>query len=164
LADGKPAEFSNIAVENFPSLAGFNSSTKLFMKRSLFTVVSGIALSSFSLSSCDTPTGAGAGYGAAAGAIIGGAATGHVRGAAIGAAAGAATGALIGHSIQEDRARAYGPVPPGGWPLARYTNTPGVFRSPYTGRRYDLSDVPPGGLTRDIDTGQLFRRPYRGYY
>ena len=85
------------------------------------------------------------------------------RGAAIGAAAGAATGALIGHSIQEERARAYGPVPPGGWPLARYTNTPGVFRSPYTGRRYDLSGVPPGGLTRDIDTGQLFRRPYGGY-
>src|SRR5438477_5935358 len=126
--------------------------------------VSGAALLALTLNSCDTPTGAGAGYGAAAGAIIGGAATGRVRGAAIGAAAGAATGALIGHSIQEDRARAYGPVPPGGWPLARYTNTPGVFRSPYTGRRYDLSGVPPGGLTRDIDTGQLFRRPSRGYY
>ncbi|PYL84295.1 MAG: hypothetical protein DMF23_06560, partial [Verrucomicrobia bacterium] len=82
------------------------------MKRNFFTAVSGIALSSFIFSSCDTPTGAGAGYGAAAGAIIGGAATGHARGAAIGAAAGAATGALIGHSIQEERARAYGPVPP----------------------------------------------------
>ena len=130
------------------------------MKRNLLIAVSIIALSSFVLSSCDTPTGAGAGYGAAAGAIIGGAATGHARGAAIGAAAGAATGALIGHAIQEDRVRSYGPVPPGGWPYARYTSTPGVFRSPYTGRRYDLSDVPPGGLTRDIDTGQLFRRPY----
>jgi predicted small secreted protein len=133
------------------------------MKGNSFVVISVITLSSLVLSSCDTPTGAGAGYGAAAGAIIGGAATGHVRGAAIGAAAGAATGALIGHSIQEDRARAYGPVPPGGWPLARYTNTLGVFRSPYTGRRYDLRGVPPGGLTRDIDTGQLFRRPYGGY-
>src|SRR5205823_3678242 len=134
------------------------------MKRNSLVVTSVITLSSVVLSSCDTPTGTGAGYGAAAGAIIGGAATGRVRGAAIGAAAGAATGALIGHSIQEDRARAYGPMPPGGWPLARYTNTPGVFRSPYTGRRYDLSGVPPGGLTRDIDTGQLFRRPYRGFY
>ena len=124
------------------------------MQPNFFTVISGIALSSFILSSCDTPTGAGAGYGAAAGAIIGGAATGNVR----------AAGALIGHSIQEERARAYGPVPPGGWPLARYTDTPGVFRSPYTGRRYDLRGVPPGGLTRDIDTGQLFRRPYGGYY
>ena len=134
------------------------------MKRRLFTVLAGITLGSFILSSCDTPTGAGAGYGAAAGAIIGGAATGNVRAASIGAAAGAAAGALIGHSIQEDRARAYGPVPPRGWPLARYTDTPGVFRSPYTGRRYDLRGVPPGGLTRDIDTGQLFRRPYSGYY
>src|SRR5438309_3999056 len=134
------------------------------MKSDFLVIVSVVTLSSLVLSSCDTPAGQGAGAGAAAGAIIGGAATGHVRGAAIGAAAGAATGALIGHSIQEDRARAYGPVPPGGWPLARYTNTPGVFRSPYTGRRYDLSGVPPGGLTRDIDTGQLFRRPSRGYY
>jgi len=133
------------------------------MKRNSFIVISVLAVSSIVLSSCDTPTGTGAGYGAAAGAIIGGAATGNVRGAAIGAAAGAATGALVGHAIQEDRARAYGPMPPGGWPLARYTNTPGVFRSPYTGRRYNLSDVPPGGLTRDIDTGQLFRRPYGGY-
>src|SRR5438067_10921404 len=125
------------------------------MKRNFFTVVSGIALSSFILSSCDTPTGAGAGYGAAAGAIIGGAATGNVRAAAIGAAAGAATGALIGHSIQEERARSYGPPPRGGWPYGRFTSTPGIFRSPYTGRSYDLSGVPPGGLTRDIDTGQL---------
>src|SRR5438045_8540790 len=133
------------------------------MKRKTVLVISTVALSAVALRYCDTPAGAGAGYGAAAGAIIGGAATGNVRAAAIGAAAGAATGALIGHAIQEDRARAYGPVPPGGWPLARYTNTPGVFRSPYTGRRYDLSGVPPGGLTRDIDTGQLFRCPYGGY-
>lgn len=123
-------------------------------------LTSGLALSLLTLASCDTPTGAGAGYGAAAGAIIGGAATGHVRGAAIGAAAGAATGALIGHSIQEERARSYGPPPRGGWPYARFTSTPDIFRSPYTGRSYDLSGVPPGGLTRDIDTGQLFRRPY----
>ena len=123
-------------------------------------LTSALALCALTLPSCDTPTGAGAGYGAAAGAIIGGAATGHARGAAIGAAAGAATGALIGHSIQEERARSYGPPPRGGWPYGRFTSTPGIFRSPYTGRSYDLSGVPPGGLTRDIDTGQLFRRPY----
>jgi predicted small secreted protein len=123
-------------------------------------LISGIALSSFILSSCDTPTGAGAGYGAAAGAIIGGAATGNVRGAAIGAAAGAATGALVGHAIQVQRESQCGPRPPGGFPVARYTNTPGIFRSPYTSRRYDLSSVPPGQLTRDVDTGQCFRRPY----
>ena len=132
---------------------------KSFMNRNCFIVVSLIALSSFGLNSCDTPAGTGAGYGAAAGAIIGGAATGHVRGAAIGAAAGAATGALFGHAIAEDRARAYGPVPPGGYPFARRTGVAGIYRSPYTGRSYDLSDVPPGGLTRDVDTGQPFRRP-----
>jgi len=26
----------------------------------------------------------------------------------------------------------------------------------YTGRVYDLRGVPPGGLTRDVDTGRLF--------
>src|SRR6516225_2331500 len=103
------------------------------MKRYISILVS-ITLSSFILSSCDTPTGAGAGYGAAAGAIIGGAATGNVRGAAIGAAAGAATGALVGHAVQVQRESRCGPPPAGGWPFARYTNTPGVFRSPYTGR------------------------------
>ena len=103
------------------------------MKRRFFTVLSGIALGSFILSSCDTPTGAGAGYGAAAGAIIGGAATGNVRAASIGAAAGAAAGALIGHSIQEDRARAYGPVPPRGWPLARVHRHSWSFSKPIHG-------------------------------
>jgi osmotically inducible lipoprotein OsmB len=113
------------------------------------------------LNSCDQPTGAGAGYGAAAGAVIGAAATGRARGAAIGAAAGAATGALIGHSIQEDRARSYGPPPDGDWPYGRPTGYRNMFRSPYTGRTYDLRGVPPGGLTQDVDTGQYFRRPYR---
>ncbi len=130
------------------------------MMKKHFSFLSGVALVALALNSCESPTGAGAGYGAAAGAIIGGAATGNVRGAAIGAAAGAATGALVGHAIQEDRARSYGPPPPGGWPYARYTTTPGIVPPPYTRRRYDLRGVPPGGLTRDIDTGQLFRRPY----
>jgi Glycine zipper len=129
------------------------------MKKNYFAVLSLVALEALALNSCDTATGQGAAAGAGAGAIIGGLATGRVRGAAIGAAAGAATGALIGHAIQEDRAGAYGPPPPGGFPFARYAGTPGLFRSPYTGRVYDLRGVPPGGLTRDIDTGQLFRRP-----
>jgi hypothetical protein len=129
------------------------------MKKYSVIIISAGTLAALALNSCDTPTGAGAGYGAAAGAIIGGAATGHVRGAAIGAAAGAATGALIGRSIQEDEARRYGPVPAGGFPFARYSGTPGVYYSPYTGRPYDLRGVPPGGLTRDIDNGRFFRRP-----
>lgn len=129
------------------------------MNRKIFAVVSGFGLAAFSLNSCDTPTGQGAAAGAGAGAIIGGLAGGGPRSAAVGAAIGAASGALIGHAIQEDRARQYGPPPAGGYPFARPTGRPGMFLSPYTGRSYDLRGVPPGGLTRDVDTGQLFRRP-----
>ena len=130
------------------------------MKRDSFIAISVVTLSSVVLSSCDTPTGAGAGYGAAAGAIIGGAATGHVRGAAIGAAAGAATGALIGRSIQEDQARAYGPPPPGGYPVARWSGTPGLVISPYPPHRLvDVRGIPPGAMVRDPSTGGIFIRP-----
>lgn len=129
------------------------------MKRKMFAAVAPVALTALILSSCDTPTGQGAAAGAGAGAIIGGLAGRGPRSAAAGAAIGAATGALIGHAIQEDRAGRYGPPPPGGFPFARRTGRPGFFVSPYTGRMYDLRGVPPGELTRDIDTGQLFRRP-----
>jgi Glycine zipper len=129
------------------------------MKRSVFPIVSVISLSLVLLSSCDTPVGQGAGWGAATGAIIGAAATGNVRAASIGAAAGAAAGALTGKIIQENQAAQYGPPPPGGYPYARWTGRPGFYASPYTGRVYDLRGVPPGALTRDMDTGRLFRRP-----
>lgn len=128
------------------------------MKTKHLKIVSAVSLAALTLSSCDTPTGAGAGYGAAAGAIIGAAATGNVRGAALGAAAGAAAGTLVGASIEADRAGAYGPPPPGGFPFGRRAGR-GFYYSPYTGRLYDLRGVPHGGLTRDIDTGQLFRKP-----
>ena len=129
------------------------------MKSDFLIIVSVVALTSLVLSSCDTPVGQGAGAGAAAGAIIGGAATGHVRGAAIGAAAGAAAGALIGAAVEEDQAARYGPPPSGGFPFGRFSRRPGLFYSPYTGRLYDLRGVPRGGLTRDVDTGELFRKP-----
>jgi hypothetical protein len=115
-------------------------------------------LAPLALSSCDTPTGQGAAAGAGAGALIGGLATGRGRGAVIGAAAGAAAGALIGRAVQEDRAGQYGPPPPGGFPFAQRAGR-GMYYSPYTNRLYDLRGVPHGGLTRDIDTGQLFRKP-----
>src|ERR1700757_163110 len=108
------------------------------MNKKLFTFACGLALAAFGLSSCDTPTGQGAAAGAGAGAIIGGIAGGGPRSAAIGAALGAASGALIGHAIQEDRARQYGPPPAGGYPYAKPTGRPGMFLSPYTGRSYDL--------------------------
>jgi len=129
------------------------------MKANILLTISGVLLSFFILSSCDTPTGQGAGWGAATGAIIGGAATGNARGAAIGAAAGAAAGALTGRVIQENQAAQYGPPPRGGYPFARWAGRSGFYYSPYTGRVYDLRGVPPGGLTRDVDTGRLFRRP-----
>ncbi len=129
------------------------------MNNKILTIILLSALGSFVLSSCETPVGQGAGIGAATGAIIGGAATGHVRGAAIGAAAGAAAGALVGAAVEEDQAARYGPPPPGGFPFARWAGTPGFYDSPYTGRVYDLRGVPPGGLTRDVDTGRLFRKP-----
>jgi hypothetical protein len=131
------------------------------MRKSSIALLSLAALQALALNSCDTPTGQGAAAGAGAGAIIGNiAGRGGGRSTLIGAAIGAATGALIGHAIQEDRARReYGPPPAGGYPYARYAGRPGMYRSPYTDRVYDLRDVPPGGLTKDVDTGQLFRRP-----
>jgi hypothetical protein len=129
------------------------------MKTNTVLIISGISLSSLFLNSCDTPTGQGAGWGAATGAIIGAAATGNVRGASIGAAAGAAAGALTGRIVQENQAAQYGPPPPGGYPIARWAGRPGFYYSPYTARIYDLRGVPPGGLTRDVDTGRLFRKP-----
>jgi hypothetical protein len=136
------------------------ASEEIIMNKKFFTIVCGVLLAAFGLDSCDTPTGQGAAAGAGAGAIIGNiAGRGGARSTVIGAAIGAATGALIGHAIQEDRAREYGPPPPGGYPFARPSDRPGMFFSPYTGRSYDLRGVPPGGLTRDVDTGQLFRRP-----
>ena len=129
------------------------------MSRKHFALVSGVGLLALTLNSCDTPTGKGAAYGAATGALIGAAATGNARAASIGAAAGAAAGALIGHTIQEERAESYGPAPSGGFPYGRYAGRPGFYASPYTGRIYDLRGVPHGGLTRDVDTGRLFRRP-----
>ena len=129
------------------------------MRRSIFAVGSVTILAAGVLTSCDTPVGQGAFWGAATGAAIGAAATGHGRAAGIGAAAGAAAGALSGKIIQENQAAQYGPPPPGGYPFARRAGAPGLYYSPYTGRVYDLRGMPHGALTRDRDTGQLFRKP-----
>jgi len=129
------------------------------MQIKILTTVSIVAVGCPILSSCDTPVGQGAAWGAATGAFIGAAATGNVRAASIGAAAGAAAGALTGKIVQENQAARYDPPPSGGYPFARWAGRPGFFHSPYTDRVYDLRGVPPGGLTRDVDTGRLFRRP-----
>jgi Glycine zipper len=130
------------------------------MNKKVFLIVTPLTLIANFLTSCDTPTGQGAAAGAGAGAIIGGLATGHARGAAIGAAAGAATGALIGRAIQEDRAREYGPVPEGGYPVAAWSGRPGLVVSPYPPNRLvDVRGIPHGALVRDPSTGGIFRRP-----
>jgi hypothetical protein len=130
------------------------------MKTKHLKIISVCSLAALTLTSCDTPRGAGAGYGAAAGAIIGAAATGRVQGAAMGAAAGALTGTLVGSAIQEDRAREYGPIPEGGYPFARPTETPGFVRSPYRPHRMvDVRGIPQGELVRDPSSGGIFRNP-----
>ena len=128
-------------------------------KNSLLVVTSALALCAFVVTSCETPTGQGAGFGAATGAIIGGAATGNVRGAAVGAAIGAGTGALVGAAIEADQAAQYGPAPSGGYPWARRSGTPGYVYSPYTNRIVDVRGIPRGALVRDPSSGNIFRRP-----
>jgi hypothetical protein len=99
------------------------------MTRNLFIAASVLAISALILSSCDTPVGQGA------------------------------AGALTGKIVEENQTARYGPPPPGGYPYGRWAGRPGFYYSPYTGRVYDLRGVPPGGLTRDVDTGRLFRKP-----
>jgi hypothetical protein len=124
------------------------------------TAFAALTLSSLGLNSCDTYAGQGAGYGAATGAIIGGATTGRVRGAAVGAAIGAASGAIIGAAISEEESRRYGPPPPGGYPVARWSGTPGVVISPYPPHNYvDVRGIPHGARVRDPSTGGIFIRP-----
>ncbi len=124
-------------------------------------VIIGALASALALASCDTPVGEGAGYGAAGGAIIGGIAGGSVRNAAIGAAAGAGLGALIGAIVQDsDRDRYYRSAPPGGYPVGRETQYPGIVRSPYYPHNLiDVSRIPPGALVMDPSVNRPFIRP-----
>ena len=47
----------------------------------------------------------------------------------------------------------------GGYPIATASGQPGMVRSPYTGRLYDVRAVPHGALVRDVDANKLFRSP-----
>jgi hypothetical protein len=122
--------------------------------------VCAVAILALPLASCDTPTGQGAGIGAATGAIIGGLATNRVGGAAAGALAGAAAGALVGAVIQQSDAEAYGPVPPGGYPVATPTSVKGSVISPYAPfHQIDVQGAPHGALVRDPSCNRLFVNP-----
>ena len=133
------------------------------MNKYCLSTVSAAFLVSFALSSCETyppgqATGLGAGIGAASGALIGAGAAGG-RGAAIGAGAGLLAGALVGAAVDADNARSYH-APPGGYPFARRTSTPGYVYSPYPPHNIiDVRGVPPGELVRDPSTGGIFRKP-----
>ena len=87
-----------------------------------------LLLIAVALTSCDTATGRGAGWGAATGAVIGAAATGDVYGAASGAIVGANTGALIGASIDEAEAVRYGPGRTADFRLAAEPTPPGFMK------------------------------------
>ncbi len=130
------------------------------MKKFNSAVVAAATLCALALSSCDTPTGQGAGIGAATGAIIGAAATGDVQGAAIGAAIGAGTGALIGAAIEADQNGYYNGHPASYYPYGQRTDTAGILRSPYAPHSLvDVRGIPHGALVRDPSTGRIFRRP-----
>jgi hypothetical protein len=68
-------------------------------------------------------------------------------------------GALVGAAIAEDQAKYYH-APPGGYPYAERTGTPGYVYSPYGNHSMiDVRGVPPGALVRDPSTNGIFRNP-----
>ncbi|HEX3817896.1 MAG TPA: glycine zipper domain-containing protein [Chthoniobacterales bacterium] len=129
------------------------------IKKHFLTAATAAIVTACALSSCETPTGQGAGIGAAAGALIGAGATGNVRGAALGAGAGLLAGALVGSAIEADQQSHYH-APPGGYPYARPSGTPGYVYSPYGAHNViDVRGIPHGAWVRDPSTGGVFIRP-----
>ena len=130
------------------------------MKKKILPMIAVALFVAVAFTSCETATGQGAGWGAATGAVIGGLASGRAEGAAVGALIGANTGAMIGASIDEAEAVRYGPRPHDGFPLARPTDRPGFYLSPYPPHQvYNLRHVPHGGLVDDPVGGGYFRKP-----
>ncbi len=132
------------------------------MKKHFLPVTAAGILLSLGLSSCGTypgyATGTGAALGAASGALIGAGAHGG-SGAAIGAGAGLLAGALVGAAIDAENARYYH-APPGGYPYAQSTGTPGYVYSPYGNHSViDVRGIPQGAMVRDPSTGGIFLRP-----
>ncbi len=130
------------------------------MKKNNFSLVVIAGLGALALSSCETPTGQGAGIGAATGALIGGAATGSWSGAAIGAGIGAGTGALVGAAVEADQRGYYNGQPASSYPYGRYAGTSGFYYSPYPPHSVvNTRGIPRGALVRDPSTGRVFRKP-----
>ena len=132
------------------------------LKQTLLSSAVGLLLLPvLALTSCDTATGTGAAAGVAGGALIGGLATNRVGGAVVGGALGALTGALIGNAVDANNAaRTYGPPPPRGYPVARFTDRSGFVVSPYEPHHeIDVSGIPRGSLVRDPSCNRLFVNP-----
>lgn len=126
-----------------------------------FALTAALAVSSFSLTSCDTVGDRVLG-GAAVGAIAGGL-TGSGRNAAAGAAIGAAAGGLIGVIEAENEQAYYGrgySEPYRSYPVARRTDRRNFVISPYS-PYYEINvrGVPSGALVRDPSCNRLFIRP-----
>lgn len=108
------------------------------------------------LTSCETPVGQGAAFGAGTGAIIGGLATNRVGGAAAGAAIGAVAGGLVGAAAEESER--YGPYE--GYPVAEPADRRGFVISPYPPHHLiDVRGIPYGALVRDPSCDGLFIKP-----
>jgi predicted small secreted protein len=130
------------------------------MKKNTLLITSLLALASMALTSCETPTGQGAGWGAVTGAVLGAAATGDARGAAVGALIGAHTGATIGAMVELDQRGYYDGHPRDYYPYARPTDTRGIVQSPYPPYALvDVRGIPRGALVRDTTSGRVFRKP-----
>lgn len=137
------------------------------MKKSSLVITAALStIGALALISCETATGTGALVGAATGAAIASNTGPHgyyhdsggrtLAGAAIGAGA----GALVGAAIDANRAAEYGPVPEGGYRVARWSETPGLVRSPCEPHALiDVRGIPRGALVRDPSSGCIFRRP-----
>ncbi|MEY2496295.1 MAG: hypothetical protein QOJ45_2787 [Verrucomicrobiota bacterium] len=130
------------------------------MKRKTLLITSALTFASLALTSCETPTGQGAGWGATAGAILGAATTGTVRGAANGAIIGAVAGAIIGSTVELDERGYYEGHPRDYYPYARPTDTPGIVQSPYPPYALvNVRGIPHGALVHDSTSGRVFRKP-----
>ncbi|MGF1655750.1 MAG: YMGG-like glycine zipper-containing protein [Verrucomicrobiales bacterium] len=143
----------------------------------------GVAAITLSTTSCYTPEGRGALYGATAGAVIGNLvnpqASTTLRGAGIGAGVGALLGALVGEGSRTnyyDRPPAYyrdydrryhsqalkgGYYSPGTlYPTGSHTRQRGFVRSPYRPHNIiDVRGIPRGALVVDPSVEQVFVNP-----
>ena len=130
------------------------------MKKHLLLIIAVALFVALALTSCDTATGQGAGWGATTGAILGAATTGRRRRSGGGRFdwrkhRGADWGVHRRSPRSSLRAAA-----PRWFPLRPSGGNARVLQSPYPPHQiYNLRHVPPGGLVEDRVGGGYFRKP-----